>query len=388
MSERYPDDATLLALTQDEQTGVEYIPTGCSPYYLEFRQLLHRLLLATARANDLRVYPEDDLALGVRAGRCVINGSVVACSGSSGIAVSNNTTTYVYLASDGTVATGASLPTDRTSFVPLARVTAEAGVMTELLDLRSEAFLAIASLAGLGISATAAQINQALAAIGDDVTSTALNTMAAGPQSTADTYHRHLQVYLDEADEVGLSLVNDSDDSASNIRLMFSTGRLAGPTYLLPDPTTGWLQQRYDGQALALVGGLPVQFSHAGQFTASATGQLMGAVPVDGFISDVVLSVGQNIVSDVSSDGISAVVKVNGTAATSTHPAITDAAGSGFRSTAQSEGTAAVVKSDGTEQVTKGDVLTVDLVRTATGTITTELADVVMLVIISAQQPR
>ncbi len=65
MSERYPSDATLLALSQDDATGVEYIPTGRSPYYLEFRKMLYRLLRATERANDLRVHQDGDLTAGV-----------------------------------------------------------------------------------------------------------------------------------------------------------------------------------------------------------------------------------------------------------------------------------------------------------------------------------
>ena len=58
MTEVYPSDNTLLNLTSESETGVEYIETGKAPYYLEFRKLLSRLLLATKRANDLRVFDE------------------------------------------------------------------------------------------------------------------------------------------------------------------------------------------------------------------------------------------------------------------------------------------------------------------------------------------
>ena len=51
MPERYPSDATLLALSADTATGVEYIPTGQSPYYLQFRKLLQGLLDARATAG-------------------------------------------------------------------------------------------------------------------------------------------------------------------------------------------------------------------------------------------------------------------------------------------------------------------------------------------------
>jgi hypothetical protein len=58
MAEVYPTDNELLNIQSDGETGVEYIPTGLSPYYVQFRRLLYRLLLAARRANDLRVYDE------------------------------------------------------------------------------------------------------------------------------------------------------------------------------------------------------------------------------------------------------------------------------------------------------------------------------------------
>ena len=47
MAEVYPSDNALLNIQTDAETGVEYIPTGTAPYYLHFRKLLYRLLLAT-----------------------------------------------------------------------------------------------------------------------------------------------------------------------------------------------------------------------------------------------------------------------------------------------------------------------------------------------------
>ena len=63
MAEVYPADDVLLNVLNDSETGVEYIATGTAPYYLHFRKLLHRLLLACRRGNDLRVYDEDGLAM-------------------------------------------------------------------------------------------------------------------------------------------------------------------------------------------------------------------------------------------------------------------------------------------------------------------------------------
>ena len=51
MAEVYPSDNDLLNITGDSETGVEYIPTGTAPYYIHFRKLLYRLLLAARRGN-------------------------------------------------------------------------------------------------------------------------------------------------------------------------------------------------------------------------------------------------------------------------------------------------------------------------------------------------
>jgi len=66
MAETYPADNELLDIISDTETGVEYIPTGTAPYYLHFRKLLYRLLLATKRSNDLRVFDEGNLGIGVK----------------------------------------------------------------------------------------------------------------------------------------------------------------------------------------------------------------------------------------------------------------------------------------------------------------------------------
>ena len=108
MAEVYPSDAELLNLTAEDATGVEYIATGTAPYYLEFRRLLYRLLLATRRANDLRVYDEGGLAVGVKAGDFWLGGALVNYAGSSGnLLADNKAAVYVYLDGDGTLVTDA-----------------------------------------------------------------------------------------------------------------------------------------------------------------------------------------------------------------------------------------------------------------------------------------
>ncbi len=389
MTERYPDDATVLALESDAATGVEYIPTGQSPYYLHFRKLLQRLLLATCRANDLRVYQDGDLSIGVRSGRCLIHNTPIAFTGTEFVGVTNNAVTHVWLDNTGSVQTGTSgLPTDRTDFLPLAEVTADAGAITQIIDLRGEAFLAVTDPTQLGLTATAAQINQALDGIDPQVDAAALNTLTAGLHSTADDLHRHEILNADVDDEAEFRVRNENSGGSANATIGFDLpGRLPAVTTLLVDMNNGFLRQRFAGTSHALVGTVHPQYVHAGDLAASQTGRLIGCVPVDGQVSDVILSLGENIESDQSADGIAATVSVNGTALCTVDPSITDAAGAGFRSTAQGNGTEATVKTDGTEQVTRGDVLTVNLTRTVSGTVSNEAADAVVLVVIRADAP-
>ena len=163
MPELHPDDATLLALASDPATGVEYIPTGASPYYLAFRRMLHRLLRATERANDLRVYRVGELSVGVRPGRCVINAAPIDFAGAEPVAIPAGGETWLYLDAQGSLRTEASgFPTDRATFVPLARVVADSGAITEIEDRRGEAFLQTTGTSQLGLTATAEEINRAL----------------------------------------------------------------------------------------------------------------------------------------------------------------------------------------------------------------------------------
>jgi hypothetical protein len=140
MSEAYPSDSELLNLQTDGETGVEYIPTGTAPYYLHFRKLLHRLLLATRRANDLRVYDEGGLDVGIRAGKFWLGSALVAYAGSSGNTLADDRAAiYLYLDAAGTLITDeySSFPDMATApHVRLAIVTTSSGDITALVDAR------------------------------------------------------------------------------------------------------------------------------------------------------------------------------------------------------------------------------------------------------------
>jgi len=141
MGEVYPSDNELLNLQSDTETGVEYIPTGTAPYYLHFRKLLYRLLLATRRANDLRVYDSGGLDIGVRPGKFWHGTSLINYAGSSGSTLADNQANiYVYLSADGTLVTNeyADFPAmASTPHIRLAVVTTSGGDITAISDCRT-----------------------------------------------------------------------------------------------------------------------------------------------------------------------------------------------------------------------------------------------------------
>lgn len=387
--ERHPTDAELLALTQDPATGVDYIPTGKSPYHLDYRRSLHRTLRAAERANDLRVYIDDDLSVGVRPGRCFIADGPVDFAGEQGIAVPINTTTTFWLDAAGDVQSSSSgLPADRATFVPLAEAVTDATAITSLTDLRGEAFLQAPSAAVLGLTATAGEINQALDGINPSVTDLALNTLTAGPAQAADSFHTHTILVQDLAGLASFTLANDSDDPAADLSLRFSLPELLPyDTLLKANPSHHFLEQTYGPTTHTLVGSTHADFLHPGDLTASFNDLPIGLAPLHGEIAAVVLTVATNLQSSTAGDGLAATIKVNGTTATDTPAQLTSAAGPGFACTDRGDGTAATLKTDGSATVARGDLLSLDLTRTAIGTVSAEASDVGVLVVIRAARP-
>lgn len=141
MTEAYPSDSELLNIQSDSETGVEYIPTGTAPYYLHFRKLLYRLLLAARRANDLRVYDEGGLDIGVKSGKFWLGTLLVSYQGSSGNTLSDDKENiYIYLDSVGTLVTNeyTDFPDMTTTpHVRLAQVCTAAGDIVSITDCRS-----------------------------------------------------------------------------------------------------------------------------------------------------------------------------------------------------------------------------------------------------------
>ena len=145
MAEVYPSDNELLNIVSDGETGVEYITTGKAPYYLEFRKLLYRLLLAAKRANDLRVFDEGGLDIGVKSGKFWVGTALIEYGGSSGNTLADDKSNiYVYLNSQGNLITNeySGFPNMGTNpHLRLAIITTSGGDITSITDARCNFYL-------------------------------------------------------------------------------------------------------------------------------------------------------------------------------------------------------------------------------------------------------
>ncbi len=144
MSEVYPDDNSLLNMVSDVETGVEYIETGKAPYYLEFRKLMYRLLLAGRRANDLRVFDEGGLQIGIKGGSFWNGRELIHYASSSGhVLADDKAVIYVYLDGQGNLVTNEYMgfPEPSVNHVRLARVTTSAGDIVNIEDCRGQHYM-------------------------------------------------------------------------------------------------------------------------------------------------------------------------------------------------------------------------------------------------------
>ena len=141
MAEVYPSNNELLNIQSESETGVEYIPTGVAPYYLEFRKLLYRLLLAVRRSNDLRVYDEGGLDIGVKAGKFWLGTDLVSYEGSSGNTLDDDKEQiYIYLDSSGNLVTDeySGFPNmATTAHIRLAIISTGGGDIESITDCRA-----------------------------------------------------------------------------------------------------------------------------------------------------------------------------------------------------------------------------------------------------------
>lgn len=389
MPETYPTDSELLALSQDDVTGVEYISTGQSPYVTAYRRMLYRLLRATERANDLRVYPMGGRLVGVRAGRCFVGHQPRDVASPSPIELAADVTTHIYVDDAGAIVTSTTgLPADRATFIPLAQAVTDSDSITQLTDLRGEAILQAQTAALAGITATANEINQAIGGIDPSVTAANLSLLTGGALSTADAQHRHLSTGQDVDGPATVAFTNLSTDASATIGIEFAIP-LAMPdvTRLQVDRSNGYLTQSHLGDTYHLLGATSLYWTYAGPLNLTQTSQLAGCIPVDGEVVAVILSARLNTQSSDAADGLALDAYVNGNALTATAASLPANAGSGFRSTDRGDGAAATLVTNGAQHVRRGDLITIDLMYTANGTVSQEPTDLGALVVVKASQP-
>ena len=149
MAEVYPSDNELLNILNDDESGVEYIPTGTAPYYLHFRKLLWRLLLVAKRGNDFRVFDEGGLDVGIKSGKFWAGDDLVEYGGGSLITLADDKESiYIYIDWLGNIVSTeyAGFP-DMASIVHvrLAVVSTSGGDITSIVDVRDHHSISLPS---------------------------------------------------------------------------------------------------------------------------------------------------------------------------------------------------------------------------------------------------
>lgn len=194
MSATYPDeawpaDAAVEALdgTTDARTGLPYVAKGTGPtsvptYEVQYNRRQAREASILAAVRELQVVDEGGLNVGVYPGQYRLGGADKAFDGATDRAVFDDDTSFVYLDSANTVqivtdATG--WPADKTSFVPLAEVTAAGGDITAIADVRNRAHTHVIGPADLAASLPTVELTVD-AESGDDIEVTVQVKDAAG----------------------------------------------------------------------------------------------------------------------------------------------------------------------------------------------------------------
>jgi hypothetical protein len=175
--------ATALDGTTDGETGFKYHAPGDANYYTEGQRQRQRLLtLAGAMGNRFRVYKDGVLTYGIRPGKLEYGDTTLSYAGSSGNALTDDATNYVWLYhSGGALAIGTStsdFPNPSTTpHLPLATIVTASGgyAYTQITDFRQLGCF------GLNSAATPAVLNVLVGGSSAD----ALHTHAAAGLSSA-----------------------------------------------------------------------------------------------------------------------------------------------------------------------------------------------------------
>ena len=249
MAESYPSDNELLNMQSDSETGVEYIPTGTAPYYLHFRKLLYRLLLATRRANDLRVYDEGGLDIGVKPGKFWLGTTLINYAGSTGNTLADDKANiYIYLNSSSTLITNeySGFPDmAATPHIRLAQVCTSGGDIESITDCRTgHNFIMPYAAGGIKKTIEAHTEDDALTATESgsvhtnlDASGTVTLTLpASAPPGTVFTFA--VQVAQQLRIDPGTAAIRD--DSGQTVDKYKSANTIGASLTIISDSTGNW----------------------------------------------------------------------------------------------------------------------------------------------------
>ena len=145
-SEVWPTDGEVEQLdgVTDPPTGLPYIAKGVGPtsspsYEVQYNRRQQRANNVLEVPGGGRVVADGDLSIGVFPFDYTLGGTAKRFIGASSESVADDDTSYVYIDSSNAlqiVADAAGWPTDRTSYLALAEVTAAGGSIASIRDVR------------------------------------------------------------------------------------------------------------------------------------------------------------------------------------------------------------------------------------------------------------
>lgn len=156
-NEAWPADSEIEALdgTTHPLTGLPYIGKGTGPastpsYEVQYNRREQRVNAMLAGWRQGMAVDEGDLKVGVYPLQYTLGGLRRSFGGASGVAVPDNSERVLYLDSGGALQLTAAWPSDLTSFMPLAAITAAAGRLT-ITDQRVQAAFHVPSVEVTGV---------------------------------------------------------------------------------------------------------------------------------------------------------------------------------------------------------------------------------------------
>jgi hypothetical protein len=214
-------EANALHGTTDTDTDFTYHSPGDAEYFTEGQRQRHRMLtLLKALGNRFRVYQDGTNTYGVRAGKVENGDSTLSYAGSTGNALTDNQTNYIWLYIQSGALTLNTSTSDfpdpsTTPHIPLATIAIASGAYdySDITDYRQLACFSLPS------AATAANLNTLVGGS----TADALHThAAAGLASTVQDLIPQLSLFgTDDADGTGTMDIQVQDAAGNSLAQRF-----------------------------------------------------------------------------------------------------------------------------------------------------------------------